>query len=674
VVTTDTVTAMSGRRVAPAVFLLVCMLATACTSSARGSVTQGTSVGISTDGSTADTVEPDTTGPSPTDSQTTEPGTTDAEPAEDATSLEWGPCDDPKATDEALQCATMTVPLDHTDPTGQQLDIALIRVPATDQDGRVGAVLFNPGGPGGSGFDYIAQGGPTISTSLGLDQFDLIGFDPRGVDRSNGIRCLTDAQVDATEYLDETPETPEEEAALADADDQFDTACIAQYGDTLRHYSTDETARDMDAIRVGLGDDQISLLMISYGTYLAATYATMFPDQVRAMVLDSAYEPTGDTVEQEYTTQLVGFEQAFDNWAAWCEDTDTCAFQTDDVGAAWDALAQQLDDTPVTASDGRSANESVLQVATISALYSETEWPVLARALAEARDGDPADLFAMADDYEGRNDDGTFSTIQQSGSIIRCASGLDAAVPDDPAALVAELHELAPRFSQDITADDFEDSCAALMPDVTPAALHYDGDAAVLVVGGTNDPATPFRWAEEMQAVMGDESALVTYTGEGHGFLLTSKCVTTLEAAVLVDLELPDDGTTCDPDPVIERPEWWDDLPTPDGVSAIFDEPRVNEELGFGPTLAYTELHTSAMTPSEVLDAYDDALSDDGFQVGDRQEPLDGLEQGVYLQPDGELFSVLAIGPDTFDEPEFEGLADLVPTGQTLIVLLTLSG
>ena len=230
-----------------------------------------------------------------------------------------------------------------------------------NSDDRVGAILFNPGGPGGSGFDYIAQGGTTIVESLGLDDFDLIGFDPRGVDRSNGLRCLTDAEQDATQYLDETPDTPDEQAALDAANDQFEAACIAEFGDTLRHYSTDETARDMDAIRAGLGDDQISYLGISYGTYLGATYATLFPDRVRAMVLDSAFEPTGDTIEQEYTTQLVGFEEAFNNWAAWCEGAAECAFRSDDVGAAWDELSAQLDATPVTADDGRDGQPDRVQ-------------------------------------------------------------------------------------------------------------------------------------------------------------------------------------------------------------------------------------------------------------------------------------------------------------------------
>ena len=143
----------------------------------------------------------------------------------------------------------------------------------------------------------------------------------------------------------------------------------------------------MDAIRAALGDDQISVLGLSYGTYLGATYATMFPDRVRAMVLDSVVEPNGDTVQQAFETQLVGFEGAFNNWAEWCKSDTTCEFNAPDVGARWDALKQKLDDTPITGSDGRVANNATMETATIAALYSKCDWPVLGQALSQGGEG-----------------------------------------------------------------------------------------------------------------------------------------------------------------------------------------------------------------------------------------------------------------------------------------------
>ncbi|MFN8022246.1 MAG: alpha/beta hydrolase [Acidimicrobiales bacterium] len=656
---------MRRRVVAPTLVLVATLLA-AC--SADQGVRSTDARPIDSDAPATTEASPDTTEPSPdTTTADTTPDTTD----QAATgTLEWGPCDDPMVTEDTLDCATLTVPLDPDDPTGDTIDIAMVRVPAADPSTRVGAILFNPGGPGASGFDQIAQAGTTLVDQMGLGDFDLIGFDPRGVDRSNGLRCLSDEEIDATMYLDDTPDTPEEQAALDASSTQFDDACIAEYGDTLQYYSTVNTAKDMDAIRAALGDDQISYLGISYGTYLGSVYATLFPERVRAMVLDSAYEPTGDSIEEQYTTQLVGFDQAFDNWANWCQTDDSCAFRSADVAADWDALRAQLDATPVPASDGRQANQAVLESATFAALYSEVDWPLLGTALAEARNGNGDKLFVLADGYAGRDDDGTYSTLEQSLQIITCASGIDYGVPDDPQALVDELLRLSPRFAAGTTVDDFGDGCADLMPDVTPPTLSYTGEAPILVVGGTNDPATPFRWAEEMTAAMGSSARLLTYTGEGHGQVLNSTCVTDFEAATLVELELPDEGAVCDPDPDVPKPDWWDGLPVPDGVSDVIDSSGINATLGLTPSLAFSESRTSTLTVDQALDAYDAAMEAAGWTVAGRQEPITGVPQAVYFDESGAVFSVLAFGPDAFASPDLDGLDEVADPNVTLLVLL----
>ncbi|MEQ1699122.1 MAG: alpha/beta hydrolase, partial [Ilumatobacteraceae bacterium] len=552
------------RRVIGIIFSTMAVVAAGCSSDSGVEVRERTSVAPE---STSQT----TTG----DSTVTSDSTPDSTPDPDVAAIEWGECDDDAVSDDELECATLAVPLDYADPTGETIDIAMVRAPAIGD--RKGAVLFNPGGPGGSGFDPIAYSGLTIQSELGIDDFDLIGFDPRGVDRSNGIQCVDDAFQDEHLYLDDTPDTPEEEALLDEADQGFTDGCTANYGDTLKFYSTEFTARDMDAIRAGLGDEQLSFLGISYGTYLGGVYATLFPERVRAMVLDSAYEPNGDTVEQQYLTQLVGFEGAFNDWATWCQDDPTCPFNAADVGARWDALRVQLDETPIpNAEDGRMGNQSTLDTATSAALYSESEWPVLADALAKAEAGNPAGIFQLADDYNGRNPDGTFTSLFQSFGIIRCASGITSQPPDDPEALLAKIKEQAPRFGGDVTLEDLTedgedpDGCAELVgTDVQPAELDYAGAGPIVVIGGTNDPATPFRWAEEMAAAMGPNAALVTFTGEGHGQLLASTCVTEIEGALLADLTLPDEGTVCDPDAPIAEPDWWSSLPIPAEYSAV---------------------------------------------------------------------------------------------------------
>ncbi|MEO6124592.1 MAG: alpha/beta hydrolase [Ilumatobacteraceae bacterium] len=641
------------RRGLVAAVALLGLLTASCTSASKGS---------------SATTDPSNSPSSDHQSGSTGP-VTDPTNAADAT-LDWGRCTDPSAVSDTLECATIAVPIDYDAPDGSTIDIALVRVPASGD--REGAVLVNPGGPGGSGFDYVASGGATIGSALGLEHQDLIGFDPRGVDRSGGIRCLSDAELDKYAYPDDTPDDAAEQALLDEADTAFAAACSKHYGDTLRFYSTANTARDIDQIRRALGDDTISFLGISYGTYLGAMYATMFPEHVRAMVLDSAFEPGGDTVEQQYLTQLVGFEHAFDDWATWCEGETTCRFRTADVGAAWDALRQRLDDSPITNADGRIGNQALLQRATKAALYSRIEWPVLGAALADADGGDPSGLFRLADQYFSRDTDGSYATIQQSNAIINCASGIESETPPDPVALAATLRAAAPRFAKTVTADDLAkgDGCADLMPNQPLDPIGYDGEAPIVVIGGTNDPATPFRWAEEMTKAMGRSARLVTYTGEGHGQLLASSCVTAIEASLVTDLELPDADTVCTADPDVERPEWWDLVPTAPGVGPVVELPEVAAALGLTPTAMYSEIHVSEVSASQLLGAYRPLLEDAGFKYLGEQSPLTGAKQAVYSASNSDLFSVLVLGSAVFDDPQLRASAALIPDGEILVVLL----
>ena len=655
------------RRVLGIILLTGAFIAAGCTSDSGVQVKDRTTTGETV---TSETVTGDTT--EPTDSTPT----TD-DPVVD--SLDWGTCTDESASDPSLECATLTVPLDYGDPTGETIDIALVRVPATGD--RTGAILLNPGGPGGSGFEFGANNGGVIQSELGLDNFDIVGFDPRGVDRSNGIRCVDDAFQDKHLYLDDTPDTPEEQQLLDEGDTGVNKACTAKYGDTLKFYSTENTARDMDLIRQAMGDDQISYLGISYGTYLGAVYATLFPDNLRAAVLDSAYEPNGDTVEEQYLTQLVGFEGAFNEWAKWCQDDDTCAFHAADVGARWDALRQQLDDQPVTAADGREGNQAVMDTATTAALYSESEWPVLADALAKAEAGDVAGIFALADNYEQRSPDGTFSTLFQSFNIIRCASGIRTQPPTDAQALLDKIHQQAPRFGGDVTLEDLTgknkdgdiSGCNELTGPTTPVELSYSGDGPIVVVGGTNDPATPIRWAEEMTKALGSNATMVTFTGEGHGQLLASTCVTDIEAAMLADLTSPDPGTVCDPDPAIEQPAWWGNLVFPADFSDVVSLPAVNGALGLTDTQGYAEIRTTPLGEQAALDELDKALTDAGFQpVAHPDLKIDGVVATTYLSPTGEPIVFIAMGPTAFDTEDLSGAKASVPPGQTVVLYVYL--
>ncbi len=652
------------RRATATIITAIAVLAAGCSSDSGVAVKGRTTVTTATP---SESTAPDGSTPETTGVPTTEPVASGT--------IQWGKCTDKVADDPVLECATLAVPLDYDTPDGATLDLALVRVPATGD--RKGAVLFNPGGPGGSGFEPIAVSGGVIQSELGLTDFDIVGFDPRGVDRSGGIKCVDDAFQDAHLYLDDTPDTPEEQALLDEADQGFIDGCKANYGDTLKFYSTANTARDMDAIRAGLGDEQMSFLGISYGTYLGGVYATLFPDRVRAMVLDSAYEPNGDTVEQQYLTQLVGFEGAFNDWAKWCEVEPTCPFNAPDVGARWDALRLQLDATPLIATDGREGNQSVLDRATTAALYSKSDWPVLAAALAAAEAGDPAGMFSLADAYNGRNADGTFNTLFQSIGIISCASGISSPPPPDPAALLAKIKEQAPRFGAAVTLKDLQEAdgneCEQLTGPMNVVQLSYAGTGPIVVVGGTNDPATPIRWAQEMTAELGPNAHMVTFTGEGHGQLLASVCITDIEAALLADLTVPDKGTVCDPDPAIEQPAWWGNLAFPKEFSDVVELPAVNAALGLTESLGYGQARTTSLSAQEASDAFEAVLTKGGFQkAGNQDLGIDDTIETGYFTPDGDLLVAIVMGPAAFDTDDLSSAKASVPAGKTVVLYIYL--
>lgn len=639
---------------------------------------QGTDVtteASSTETSTVDTSSTDTsTGDTEATSASTEPPDG---------SLTWGECDPddvsapatPLPGVEPLECSMLEVPLDYDDPEGEQIELALIRQPASGE--REGAILTNPGGPGGSGFDFLANAGSTISGELGTaERFDMVGFDPRGVDRSDGLDCVDDEFLDAHIYPDLTPDNAEERRVLDESEAGIYIACGEEYGQELVHYSTENTARDMDAIREALGDEQISFLGISYGTYLGAVYATLFPERVRAMVLDSAFEPTNDTIEQQYTTQLEGFEGAFDNWAEWCAGDPTCAFTDDDaetIHDRWMALFDDLDENPLTGRDGRVVNQATMFTATIAAMYSEPSWPDLAASLADAEDGTPAGILRMADSIVGRDPDGTYQNIAESGPVIRCASGIVQETPDNPEALLDELREVAPLFSLDVRAEDLRNLCNEMLDDPTESIVpSYDGDAPILVTGGANDPATPFRWAEELDELLGPSSVLVRFNGEGHGQIISSSCITELEAMVLADLETPEEGTECDPDPTIERPAWWDELPSPEGISEAQRLPALLAAFGLSPSVGYGEVRLTELPAEEVLEAFGSELPDD-FDQRAEVEILPDVTARYYTSPDDDLFFlVIVVPPEAFEGKDLESAQGIVPDGKTAVVLVAL--
>lgn len=579
--------------------------------------------------------------------------------------LAWGACEE--GVDIAYQCATVAVPLNYADPAGTTIAIALIRYPA-DPARRDGAVLFNPGGPGGSGFDYVARAGERIDKQMNLARrFDIIGFDPRGVQRSGGIRCLSDADLESIYFGDSAPAA---EVGLA-IEQTLAGLCKERYGDTLGLYSTENTARDMDAIRVALGDEQISYIGISYGTYLGGVYASLFPERVRAMVLDSGFDPGDDTETEQWVTQLAGFEAAFRNWGAWCQTDPACAFTAVDVGARWDALIDRLGTNPLIGQDGRPVGDSAMMSATRSALYDELRWPVLASALAAADRGDAEKLLALADEAYGRSDDGTYADGFEVGTVIRCASGIDRTTPVDPGAMLESLRQAAPRMSRFFEIDSFYDECVDWVgADIPPLAPTYMGSAPILVVGGLNDPATPFRWSTELAARMGPRSTLVSYSGEGHGFMLTSSCVTYMEAMVIRDLVLPAPSATCDPDGDVSRPAFWDQLPVPSGVGELAADPDISSALSARPSQYYADVRTLTGDVRDISAAYVTSLTRLGYRPLDFYESDPDVLRIEMMSPDGVEILIMLMSPTAVARVDRLDVAEeFAPPGFGLVMI-----
>jgi pimeloyl-ACP methyl ester carboxylesterase len=570
--------------------------------------------------------------------------------------LSWGDCTGKDAPDDPYECATVTVPVDYRKADGDTMKIALVRLPASEGKAK-GIILTNPGGPGGSGIEFMSWAGRELADSLSLQKFDIVGFDPRGVGKSGGVRCMTDEELDNFLYLDSTPDTPEEKK-LDYESDKFDTACTDKYGTKLQNYSTEYTARDMDIIRASMGFEKTHYLGISYGTYLGAVYATLFPDRVASMFLDSAFDPQGDSLEQEYTTQAVGFEKAFKNWITWCESNkEDCAFHSQDVKQAWTDLYDQLDKKSLV-DDGRDVNHRVLNVATKSALYAESQWGQLARALLNAQQGKGAGLLELADNYNDRNEDGTYSSQNDAFYVIDCASGMGRGNPDNPEEFVKKLKKVAPWYYRELEVDDFTgDTCEEGFGSPKLQEISYSGTAPIVVLGGKNDPATPFRWAEEMATSLGENARLLAFSGEGHSQILVSECVDTIAGALFNSGKLPAKGKVCQPDQPMEQPSWWSET-----VSIVGTEVNAevfNNYFGLKDTKAYAQYFAVNGSVSDVFKSVAASLKSKGLQYSEGEETdptkagqwfYDGVDTnrfvGILITSQEELKKYSMVEPD----------------------------
>ncbi|MEU0451220.1 alpha/beta hydrolase [Streptomyces tendae] len=459
------------------------------------------------------------------------------------------------------QCATLRTPLDWKNPSGESMDLALIRARAAgDPDQRIGSLLFNFGGPGGSGVATLP--GLAADYEKLRTRYDLVSFDPRGVGNSGGVRCL-DAGLPSEEEIDNTPDDGGDETnALVRFNRETAAACEKNSGDVLPYVGTTQAAQDMELMRQVLGDEKLHYFGISYGTELGGVYAHLFPEHVGRAVLDGVVDPTHDRME-EALAQAGGFQLAFEHFAAWCARQGcTLGEDAEDIVDLVVGLEAALDDTPLATPDDGELDGDGLVDAISGALYRQDYWPALRVALEAAADDNGEVLHDLAEALGqhgrgGGTDDGTATEESNEDDAFRaitCDDSSNRYTVADVESRLPDFLEASPLFGPGL-------AWSALSCDGWPvpgAARHPEvgapGAPPVLLVGNTGDPATPYEGAARMAQRLGEKVGVeLTYEGEGHGaYDSGNTCVQDTVNAYLLNGTLPKPGTVCEAEPLPE--------------------------------------------------------------------------------------------------------------------------
>lgn len=458
-----------------------------------------------------------------------------------AQDVSWDGCGD-------FDCATVLAPLDWEDLDAGSIELALKRSPATGAaDARLGSLLVNPGGPGGSGVDFVDYAAYSFSDRL-LDAYDVVGFDPRGVGRSTAVDCGPDEAVDGFLTADVPFESQADVDAARQAAREFGQACLDATGPLLGQVDTVSAAKDMDLIRAVLGDEKLSYAGFSYGTFLGATYAGLFPDKVGRLLLDGALDPAMSN-DELVVGQAVGFEEALAAYVEDCQAGSDCPL-TGGVDAGKKQIADlvaRAERTPLDAGEGRTVNGTLAFYGIVVTLYDDQSWPLLTMALQEAmRENSGTRLLELANFYLDRTEDGSYlSNSMIAFTAINC---LDYPTVlreyDDMVAFADEVAAVAPTFGAEFA---MALGCEAwpFQSQAERAPIIAAGAAPILVVGTTGDPATPYEWSVALADQL-ESGVLLTWEGEGHtAYGRSNACVTEAVDGYLVDGVVPEDGLRC---------------------------------------------------------------------------------------------------------------------------------
>ena len=456
--------------------------------------------------------------------------------------LQWTDC-------EGARCSRLRVPVDYDAPTGETIEIAVVKVEAKRPSKRLGALVVNPGGPGGSGVDYARAADFIVGAGV-RQSYDVVGFDPRGVARSSPIDCVTDRDLDAFLGSDPTPDDPAEQQQFAATARAFAESCGRTAGPLLGHVSTVEAAKDMDILRAALGEEKLTYLGKSYGTYLGATYADLFPKQVGRMVLDGVVAP--DLTSDEINLgQAKGFERATREWAAYCVDEGECPFggSVDRVMEGLRTFLKSVDESPLPRTGDNAVprlTEGWASLGIAAAMYDQGAWQTLVDAMRQALSGDGTALMQLANQYADRNPGGQYAgNIMEVIYAVNC---LDKPEDDD----VAERAELAegslaeaPTWGPFLMWSSLVCGYWPVESTNAPKKISAEGAAPIVVIGTTRDPATPYEWAVRLRDQLASAS-LITFDGDGHtAYTRSNSCVDEAVDAYYLKGTQPRDGLRC---------------------------------------------------------------------------------------------------------------------------------
>jgi pimeloyl-ACP methyl ester carboxylesterase len=454
-------------------------------------------------------------------------------------SLDWTPCR------EEFQCASLAVPLDYRDPAGERIEIALLKVPAA----RVsrGALIVNPGGPGAPGTAY-AEAAERVFRSPLLDNFDIVGFDPRGTGDSAPVDCLSDTELDDYVSGDPDPDTAAEVATFVASAELLGKRCAARSGKLAEHVSTLEAAQDIDVLRAALGESQLTYFGASYGTQLGATYAELFPDRVGRLVLDGAIDLSlsGPDLGKQ---QAAGFELALRAYIQNCVMESSSCFLGTTVDAGVTRIQQFLAEVEAdplsTELEGRRLEVGNAFYGLVAPLYQREAWAALSLALRAAFSGDGTTLLQFSDLYTSREADGYSDNSIEANITISCLDSPEFTDPDSVPETYQAYAEASPTFGRVFAWSQIGCNGFPAEPVLPPRAVRASGADPILVVGTTRDPATPMRWAEALASQL-ESGVLLRRDGDGHtAYNSGNECIDDTIEAYLLDGTVPADGFTC---------------------------------------------------------------------------------------------------------------------------------